>query len=252
MPLISTIKKNRVSSLLLAGSLGLMAAGVATSPALASPPSGDTSHKVTICHATGSETNPFVVITVDKASIAEAHGEHQDQRDIIPAFTYVNGKGQTISFPGLNWTASGKAIWDNGCKVPKPSPTPKPTKTPTPTPTKTETKTPTPTPTKTETKTPTPTATQSTTAPVVPGVGGSTSPAASGAVVAAGGVGAAVGAGAGAGAGQAGEVTIQAQTGVGAPAADSTVSTSLFASGLLLLLSLVGAKAARPRRGRHA
>jgi hypothetical protein len=40
--------------------------------------------KTTICHATGSETNPYVEITVSNSALA-AHVRHQDGRDIIPA-----------------------------------------------------------------------------------------------------------------------------------------------------------------------
>lgn len=40
--------------------------------------------KVTICHATGSDTNPYVKITI-AAPAVEAHRRHQDGRDIIPA-----------------------------------------------------------------------------------------------------------------------------------------------------------------------
>jgi hypothetical protein len=40
--------------------------------------------KMTICHATGSATNPFVVITIAMPAVA-AHARHQDGRDIIPA-----------------------------------------------------------------------------------------------------------------------------------------------------------------------
>ena len=83
--------------------------------------------KVTICHATGSEKNPYVELTVDAEGL-NGHGDHED--DIIPAP------------PG-------------GCPEPTPSPTPSPT-TPGPTPT------PTPSPTTPE---PTPTPTPSTTTP---------------------------------------------------------------------------------------
>jgi hypothetical protein len=40
--------------------------------------------KTTICHATGSETNPYVQITVSNNALA-AHKRHQGGRDIIPA-----------------------------------------------------------------------------------------------------------------------------------------------------------------------
>jgi hypothetical protein len=51
--------------------------------------------KVTLCHATGSSTNPFVVITVSTAGAANGHSDHAD--DVIPAFTY-NG----VSYPAKN------------------------------------------------------------------------------------------------------------------------------------------------------
>jgi hypothetical protein len=40
--------------------------------------------KVTICHATGSATNPYVTITIAEPAV-RAHARHQDGRDIIPA-----------------------------------------------------------------------------------------------------------------------------------------------------------------------
>ncbi len=39
-------------------------------------------HKVGICHATGSKTNPYVFINVDKHAAA-AHAKHHDGRDRI-------------------------------------------------------------------------------------------------------------------------------------------------------------------------
>jgi len=38
--------------------------------------------KVTICHATHSEKNPFVIITVSE-NAANAHDNHQDDEDLI-------------------------------------------------------------------------------------------------------------------------------------------------------------------------
>jgi hypothetical protein len=40
--------------------------------------------KVTLCHATGSETNPYVIITISKNAL-DAHLRHQDGEDIYPA-----------------------------------------------------------------------------------------------------------------------------------------------------------------------
>ncbi len=80
-------------------------------------------NKVTICHATGSKTNPYVVITPDASGVIDGHYAHQDHRDIIPAFDYV-GKDKVVHhFPGQNWTAEGQAIFNNGCTVPKPGQT---------------------------------------------------------------------------------------------------------------------------------
>jgi hypothetical protein len=47
-------------------------------------PPGAESGKTTICHATGSATNPFVLITISNNALA-AHQAHQGGRDIIPA-----------------------------------------------------------------------------------------------------------------------------------------------------------------------
>ena len=142
--------------------------------------------KVQICHATGSESNPYVVNQVDSSSIDEegnkflnGHGDHigpvfdpddpqKSWGDIIPPITNPD-TGTT--FDGLNWPA-GEVIWLNGCQVPTPSPTPTET-SPTPTetsPTPTETS-PTPTITVTETVTaPGPTSTVTQTI-IIPGPG---------------------------------------------------------------------------------
>jgi hypothetical protein len=82
--------------------------------------------KVTLCHATGSTTNPFVRITVSAAGAFNGHlgSNHQNGEDIIPPFEF---KGQTFS---QNWNAAGQAIFRNGCVVPtggqggNPGPTP--------------------------------------------------------------------------------------------------------------------------------
>jgi hypothetical protein len=121
------------------GVAGLTAAAgtimvLTASNSIASPGNGDA---VTLCHATGSTTNPYVVITVDPNSIdtlifgPNGHSTHtgpifdpnggKDQPawgDIIPAFTYTPGaNGSTpVDYPGLNVPA-GQAILDAGCVV---------------------------------------------------------------------------------------------------------------------------------------
>ena len=45
---------------------------------------GAAHQKTTICHATGSATNPYVEITISDRAL-KAHARHQDGRDIIPA-----------------------------------------------------------------------------------------------------------------------------------------------------------------------
>jgi len=105
------------AALVTGGAILALSAGVAT----ASQPPG---HKVTICHATGSATNPFVSITVDVASILNGQG-HAGHADIIPAFSYTDHHGVTHSFPGQNLGtdyngSTGAAVLANGCQIPPP------------------------------------------------------------------------------------------------------------------------------------
>lgn len=79
---------------------------------------------VTICHATHSNSNPFVTETVDDDSvdgIGEGNGQnadhnrddHQDGEDIIPPGAW--------DADGRNWDATGQGIWNNNCNVPSAS-----------------------------------------------------------------------------------------------------------------------------------
>ena len=82
--------------------------------------------KVTLCHATGSETNPYVQITVAAAAAYNGHlgSDHQNGEDIIPSFTY---KGETYGPQG------DQSILSNGCAVEvEPTEPPEPTDTPEP------------------------------------------------------------------------------------------------------------------------
>jgi hypothetical protein len=166
------------ATLAIAGALLL-----AASPVLATK--GET-HKVTICHRTNSVTNPYTSNTVDYSSVDgglvhdNGNGDHTNHLgpvfdwqnppppphngdqwgDIIPPFTWPGDANHAGgSFPGLNWTAEGRAIYHDGkCDGPK-DPNATPTPTPTGTPNGTATPTPTPTGTPNGTATPTPTGT---------------------------------------------------------------------------------------------
>ena len=136
-------------------------------PILLSAASATPSPNITICHATGSQSNPYTSNTVDASSIDEennqyldGHGDHSD--DIIPAFSYVNADGQTLSFPGRNLDKLD--ILQNGCNPVTPTATATVTQTATATVTATATATETATATATATETATATATATETA----------------------------------------------------------------------------------------
>jgi hypothetical protein len=109
---------------------------------------------VTICHGTGSNSNPYVVHEPAKNGDVSGHADHTGPvwfdgiqvtwGDIIPPFTFTGG-----SYPGMNWTTEGQAIYNNGCAPVEATATPTqaPTATPTQAPTATPTDAPTPTPT---------------------------------------------------------------------------------------------------------
>jgi uncharacterized repeat protein (TIGR01451 family) len=77
--------------------------------------------KVTICHATASETNPYNQQQVNADSIVKENGHDSHPNDIIPPFDYVED-GQTKHYPGKNWDADHQAIWLNGCELVPPTP----------------------------------------------------------------------------------------------------------------------------------
>jgi LPXTG-motif cell wall-anchored protein len=90
-------------------SLGFGLLVLAMPSAKATQPTPD--HTVTLCHATSSDENPYVELTVDIASV-KFLGHHSHADDIIPAFTIGN-----LVYPGKNVPA-GQAILDNECNIP--------------------------------------------------------------------------------------------------------------------------------------
>jgi len=87
----------------------------------------DTTKKITICHATASNTNPYVTQTPNVSSIVNGLGGHGSSGvnvdDIIPPFDYTQN-GVVKHYPGNHWDAGGQLIWNLGCKLPGAPPAP--------------------------------------------------------------------------------------------------------------------------------
>jgi ABC-type sugar transport system substrate-binding protein len=83
--------------------------GVASMPAASASPGKP--GKVTICHATGSASNPYVQITISENAVREGRGHnrdgHQAGEDIIPPGPYDPD--------GRNWDAAGQTVYNDGC-----------------------------------------------------------------------------------------------------------------------------------------
>jgi len=102
-----------------------LAASAVCGVVLISSASGDPGeHKVTLCHATDSSTNPYASVTVDYHSVlGQGHGGHDGPvfdpfaqgkwGDIIPAFDF----GPDAQYPGQNLNAIGQNILTNGCST---------------------------------------------------------------------------------------------------------------------------------------
>ena len=94
----------------------VVAGTIGGTASMASATKGDPDHTVTICHATASQTNPYVMITVDVASIVgeSGHGSSGvNEGDIIPAFDIAG-----VSYPGHNLELLGAS----GCGLATPPP----------------------------------------------------------------------------------------------------------------------------------
>jgi len=79
--------------------------------------------KVTLCHRTNSNTNPYVVVTPDVSGVINGHADHTGPvwdpslkadhikwGDIIPPFDYGDPNAPT-HFAGLNWDSAGQDIY---------------------------------------------------------------------------------------------------------------------------------------------
>jgi ABC-type sugar transport system substrate-binding protein len=77
-------------------------------------PADATADKVTFCHATGSESNPYVEVEAAAAGVFNGHlgAGHQGGEDIIPPFTYQQ------NVYSQNYDAEGQAILAAHCAVP--------------------------------------------------------------------------------------------------------------------------------------
>ena len=81
--------------------------------------------KVRICHATGSQGNPFVEQSPAVGNNGDLQGGHLGHpEDIIPPYDYIDENGSQQTFPGQNWTPENQAIWQNGCSPVAPPPDP--------------------------------------------------------------------------------------------------------------------------------
>lgn len=99
--------------------ISLLSVGFFVTKVLANPP-----EKITICHATGSNSHPYITNQPDKTADVGGHDGHNGGvyptnpwGDIIPPFDFDGGH-----YDGKNWTTEGQAIYNNGCKVPDEGP----------------------------------------------------------------------------------------------------------------------------------
>lgn len=123
-----------IGAMLLSAPL-LSAGTVAAEVNPGSPEYPATTHKITICHRTNSNTNPYVEITPAKSSIQKLNGHDTHEGpvwnstlksqkikwgDIIPPFQFYATPQDEASkteshYHGKNWDAAGQAIYRNGC-----------------------------------------------------------------------------------------------------------------------------------------
>ncbi|MBA2954726.1 hypothetical protein GON03_10355 [Nocardioides sp. MAH-18] len=118
---MSAVSRNRARALL---ALAVVTACLSLAPVRADAAPQE---KVKICHRTNSRTNPYNQVNDSKDGVVSGHANHTG-----PIFGPDVEKWGNIVPPidpglpdGLNWTAEGRAILDNGCEMP-PDPGPIP------------------------------------------------------------------------------------------------------------------------------
>jgi hypothetical protein len=94
----------------------------------------DDGDHVVICHAIGGpKGSRFNQIAPSASGVANGHGGHEADRDIIPPFTLRTKNGTDASLAsGQNWNAANAAVYANGCSALTPTPPVTPPTTPTP------------------------------------------------------------------------------------------------------------------------
>lgn len=106
------MKKLIIGAILTAIAAILIAIGV--QGAANATPDAD-NKKVTFCHATGSESNPYVKIETSVMAFYNAgHIDHEG--DIWEAFSYVTNKGETVNVPAQGDTS---LLAFDDCQAPK-------------------------------------------------------------------------------------------------------------------------------------
>jgi hypothetical protein len=103
---------------------GVAASGLAAAYVVAGPAAGGVLVKngITICHATSSNTNPFIEVTTSADGVLSGHAHHPD--DIIPPFEVILNNGTREVYPGKNMDKvlgagyTGAEVLANGCRIP--------------------------------------------------------------------------------------------------------------------------------------
>ena len=132
--------------------LAMLALLVAATTASATKPHPE--HKVGICHRTASDTNPYVFIKVDEASLSPGHLDNADPGH-KPRFWKSDGTWRGVAH--LTGDAKDDYLAPGGaadCTDVVATPTPTPTETPAETPVETPAETPNQTPRETPAETP--------------------------------------------------------------------------------------------------